>query len=84
MAEHTWTEGKGLRNGLPDIDWAMRKFITVYPYRFGWKVTICWGDTWGHIAYGNDECFSVAMEKACSRAIRNGCPAEWLPYHKEE
>ena len=31
MAEHTWTEGEGLKNGLPDIDWAMRKFITVYP-----------------------------------------------------
>lgn len=83
MTEHTWAEGKGLKNGLPDIDWAMRKFITVYPSDTGWKVTICWGDTWGHIAYGNDECFPVAMKKACEWAIKDGCPAEWLPYKEE-
>ena len=92
MAEHTWTEGEGLKNGLPDIDWAMRKFITVYPtlpyieqedYEVNWKVTICWGDTWGHIAYGNDKCIPVAMEKACNQAIKNGCPSWWLPYGEE-
>jgi len=91
MAEHTWTEGKGLKNGLPDIDWAMRKFITVYPVQEnlshcilqGWMVTICWGKTWGHIAFGNDTDFITAMREACERAIKEGCPAEWLPYKEE-
>tara|TARA_R100001510_G_C7588156_1_gene158764 strand:+ start:336 stop:605 length:270 start_codon:yes stop_codon:yes gene_type:complete len=89
MAEHTWTEGKGLKNGLPDINWAMRKFITVYPAlpvegeEVKWKVTICWGDTWGHIAYGNDTDYRLAMLEACEKAIKEGCPAEWLPYKEE-
>ena len=83
MAEHTWTEGKGLKNGLPDIDWAMRKFITVYPSHTGWKVTICWGDTFGHIAYGINTDFQTAMNDACKWAIKEGCPAEWLPYGEE-
>ncbi len=84
MTEHTWTEGQGLKNGLPDIDWATRKFITVYPSKVGWKVTICWGNTWGHIAYGKDEDFVSAMKIACQEAIKDGCPTEWLPYTGEE
>ena len=92
MAEHTWTEGKGLKRGLPDRDWAMRKFITVYPINYSddkdgvateWKVTICWGDTWGHIAFGTDEDYQVAMAEACTNAIKEGCPAKWLPYMEE-
>lgn len=96
MAEHTWTEGKGLKRGLPDRDWAMRKFITVYPINYSdgegniipfsgeWKVTICWGDTWGHIAFGTDADYRLAMLEACTNAIKEGCPAEWLPYNNEE
>jgi len=88
MAEHTWTEGKGLRNGLPDSGWPMRKFITVYPVQRGyeddahleWKVSICWGDTWGHIAFGEDEDFTTAMKEACAQAMKGGCPPEWLPF----
>jgi len=83
MAEVIWTEGRGLKNGLPDIDWATRKLLTVYPTEEGWKVTICWGDTWGHLAYGNDEDFTTAMSKACEWAIKDGCPAEWLPHTVE-
>ena len=80
MAEHTWTEGKGLRNGLPDSGWPMRKFITVYPKTYGWHVAICWGDTWGHIAFGEDEDFTTAMKEACTQAMKGGCPPEWLPF----
>jgi GH24 family phage-related lysozyme (muramidase) len=80
MVEHTWTEGFGLKNGLPDINWATRKLLTVYPTEEGWIVTICWGDTWGHLVFGNDEDFITAMNKARGLAIKHGCPAEWLPY----
>ena len=86
MAEHTWTEGSGLTNGLPEFDWPMRKLITVYPYMNSefdshpsWKVQICWGDTWGHIAFGRSEEFTEAMRKACENAVEEGCPPEWLP-----
>ena len=93
MAEHTWTEGKGLKRGLPDINWPVRKLITVYPINYiddedgavtGWKVSICWGDTWGHLALREDEDFTTAMNEACKWAIKQGCPAEWLPYNNEE
>ena len=88
MTEHTWTEGKGLRDALPDIDWPMRKLITVYPHWQGaagtdshpsWSVQICWGDTWGHFAMYVANEFDVAMRKACESAIEQGCPAVWLP-----
>jgi hypothetical protein len=93
MAEHKWTEGEGLRRGLPDRDWPMRKLITVYPINYindedgvvtAWNVQICWGDTWGHIAFGENEDFTTAMNEACKWAIKQGCPAEWLPYNNEE
>mgnify|MGYP003678906317 FL=1 len=100
MTEHTWTEGKGLKNGLPDIDWATRKFITVYPAEIGWEdetddegnfnpimgwtINICWGNTWGQIAFAKDEDFVTAMKLACRRAIKDGCPTEWLPYTGDE
>ena len=79
MAEHTWTEGRGLRDGFPDPDWSMRKFLTVYPVKDGWKVTICWGDTWGHIAFGRHEDYEEALMIACENAMKEGCPHLWLP-----
>ena len=84
--EVEWTEGKGLRNGLPDSGWSTRKLLTVYPISFTelpnhrvWRVQVCWGPTWDHLEFGESASFTEALEKACSQAIKNGCPEEWLP-----
>ena len=79
MAEVEWTEGKGLRDGLPDPGWSTWQLLTVYPTEKGWRVQVCWGSTWGHLHYGESASFTEALEKACSKAIKNGCPEEWLP-----
>lgn len=87
-----WTEGNGLKRGLPDADWAHNKFITVHPINYSddedgivteWKVTICWGEPWSHIVSGIDADFRLAMIEACTNAIKEGCPANWLPYMEE-
>lgn len=88
MTKPTWTEDAGLRRGLPDPDWQTRKFITVYPVcdfdcEYGtvtyWRVSICWGDTWGHLAIGIGDTVEEAMHEACESAINQKCPKEWLP-----
>ena len=79
MAEVIWTEGRGLKYGLPDQDWPTRKLLTVYPTKHGWRVTICWGDTWGHLVIKTGEDFHTCFREAITRAIKDGCPKEWLP-----
>lgn len=77
MAEVEWTEGRGLRNGLPDPNWTHH--LIVYPTPSGWVVRVKWGSTFQHLHYGESASFTEALEKACSQAIKNGCPEEWLP-----
>ena len=79
MAEVEWTEGRGLEDGLPDSGWSTRKLLTVYPTEKGWRVQVCGGPTWGHLEFGESASFKAALKEACSQAIENGCPEEWLP-----
>ena len=93
MHKVTWKEGEGLENGLPDSGWPIRKLITIYPINFkedavgvvtGWRVMICWGDTWGHLVSIEHEDYTKCMSQACRRAVLQGCPKEWLPVISEE
>jgi len=79
MTEVIWKEGEGLKYGLPDQDWATRKLLTVYPTKHGWRVTVCWGDTWGHLVIKTHEKFEPCFSQAIRQAVREGCPKEWLP-----
>ncbi len=77
-----WTEGAGLKNGLPDPDWDRRAGLRVYPSAaWGWVCWIHWGSKWGTTAVGMDEDPAVAMAQAIASALRNDCPPEWIPTH---
>ena len=79
MAETDWQEGRGLKNGRPDPDYAGAHIEVFLDYANLWVCKIRWGTTWGHLAFGKSATAVMAMGEAVEQASLNGCPDEWLP-----
>jgi hypothetical protein len=79
-----YSEGKGLKGGLPDFDWN-HGIIKLNPTSSrndnnepGWVAKIQWGDTWGDLAFGFGTSAQEALEEGIEKAKKDGCPPAWI------